>query len=43
MDGAFQGEFHSLPAKAMVLVFEISLVAGQRREDCVSGGGEEEK
>lgn len=40
---AFQGEFHSLPAKAMVLVFEISWVAGQGREDCVSGGREEEK
>lgn len=39
----FQGEFHSLPGKAMDLVFEISWVAGQRREDCISGGEEEEK
>lgn len=36
---AFQGEFHSLPGKAMFLVFEISWAAGQRREDCVIGGG----
>lgn len=39
---ALQGEFHSPPGKAVGLVFEISWVAGQRREDCVSGGGEEE-
>lgn len=33
---ASQGELHSLPGKTVGLLFEISCVAGQRREDGIS-------